>query len=104
MASQLPDCYIGKYVPHVSYVLMAPFAALCPPLDPLYMAMAEGFGGVDAAMNGVKGPGNNSPLKEVERVRSQFPETWLWTNTSVGYSYNATIPNYFPVCIFCKLM
>ena len=53
------------------------------------MAMAEGFGGVDAAMNGVKGPGNNSPLKEVERVRSQFPETWLWTNTSVGYSYNA---------------
>ena len=26
----------------------------------------------------------DQPLKEVERVRSFFPETWLWLNTSVG--------------------
>ena len=66
--------------------------ALCLPLDPVYMAMAESFGGVDPAMNGINGPAHTSPLKEVERVRSDFPETWLWTNASVGYSYNAAIP------------
>jgi hypothetical protein len=24
------------------------------------------------------------PLKEVDRVRALFPETWLWTNVSIG--------------------
>lgn len=28
----------------------------------------------------------NFQLKEVGRVRSVFPETWLWTNRSTGYS------------------
>lgn len=27
---------------------------------------------------------NTEPLKEVGRVRNVFPETWLWTNSSVG--------------------
>ena len=26
----------------------------------------------------------DQPLKEVDRVRNFFPETWLWLNTSVG--------------------
>jgi len=29
--------------------------------------------------------GSGQPLQEVERVRSVFPETWLWSNASVGY-------------------
>ena len=28
---------------------------------------------------------NPSPLKSVGRVRSIFPETWLWSNTTVGF-------------------
>ena len=28
---------------------------------------------------------STSPLKKVERVRSVFPETWLWTNSTVGF-------------------
>ena len=27
-----------------------------------------------------------SQLKDVGRVRNVFPETWLWTNTSTGYT------------------
>ena len=29
---------------------------------------------------------SNSGLKKPERVRSEFPETWLWLDTSIGYS------------------
>ena len=29
---------------------------------------------------------SNSGLKKPERVRSEFPETWLWSDTSIGYS------------------
>ena len=25
------------------------------------------------------------PLKEASRVRSVFPETWLWSNATIGY-------------------
>ena len=28
---------------------------------------------------------NPSPLKSVDRVRSVFPETWLWSNASIGF-------------------
>lgn len=31
-------------------------------------------------------PAPNFQLKEVGRVRSVFPETWLWTNRTTGYS------------------
>lgn len=31
-----------------------------------------------------KKPLGVQPLKEVGRVRSFFPETWLWTNTTIG--------------------
>ena len=28
---------------------------------------------------------NPSPLKSVDRVRSVFPETWLWSNATIGF-------------------
>ena len=28
---------------------------------------------------------NPSPLKSVDRVRSIFPETWLWSNATIGF-------------------
>lgn len=28
---------------------------------------------------------SSNSMKEVGRVRSVFPETWLWTNSSTGY-------------------
>ena len=37
--------------------------------------------------SGGSGPVFKEPgLKEPERVRSEFPETWLWSDTSIGYS------------------
>ena len=49
------------------------------------MAFGGGFGeGAGLAM-GAQGGGPNQPLQEVERVRSDFPETWLWSNATVGY-------------------
>ncbi|XP_071088566.1 CD109 antigen-like [Haliotis cracherodii] len=35
--------------------------------------------------------GTGQPLKQVERVRKFFPETWLWTNTTIGSNGIATI-------------
>lgn len=28
-----------------------------------------------------------TPLKEVTKIRSNFPETWLWTNETIGYIF-----------------
>ena len=38
---------------------------------------------------------NLSPLKDVERVRSVFPETWLWSNATLGFvnAYDPCISN-----------
>ena len=30
-------------------------------------------------------PSTGSSLKTVDRIRNVFPETWLWTNASVGF-------------------
>ena len=41
---------------------------------------------MEAGVGGLPSDKNNQdqPLKEVERVRSEFPETWLWRNFTVG--------------------
>ena len=37
------------------------------------------------AINQLKGGSSpSSGLKQVDRVRSVFPETWLWSNSTVG--------------------
>ncbi|KAK7096877.1 hypothetical protein V1264_003921 [Littorina saxatilis] len=38
----------------------------------------------------------DKPLKEVNRVRNMFPETWLWVNTTVGANGSATIRTIVP--------
>jgi len=55
------------------------------PLDPLpgfafAGALAPNAGGAIMTDSAVA----PSPVKAVGKVRSIFPETWLWTNTSVG--------------------
>lgn len=52
------------------------------------------LGGVGGAMvNSVTGPssGQAGPLKEPAKIRSQFPETWLWSNHFVGYKTCITV-------------
>nr|AVP12646.1 CD109 antigene-like protein 1 [Littorina littorea] len=39
---------------------------------------------------------NAQPLKEVEAVRMLFPETWLWSNVSVGADGTATLTTTVP--------
>lgn len=57
----------------------------------IYPEMAFGAGAMVpmpamAMTNGMApNPPPSSQLKEVGRVRSVFPETWLWTNASTGY-------------------
>ena len=39
-----------------------------------------------AVINGATGGATpNTALKQVDRVRSVFPETWLWSNSTVGF-------------------
>jgi hypothetical protein len=46
------------------------------------------FGGAfPPEMNMVNGPGGSQPLQEVERVRSVFPETWMWQNLTVRCAF-----------------
>ena len=54
------------------------------------MAFGAGIGeSVGHAMNTPDG-GQSQSLKEVERVRSEFPETWLWENATVGYGVSSS--------------
>ncbi|XP_064609177.1 LOW QUALITY PROTEIN: CD109 antigen-like [Liolophura sinensis] len=58
--------------------------------EPVYffpeMAMAGGMVPTGAIGAGNKG---SSKLKEVSKIRQDFPETWLWTDTTIGiYTYN----------------
>jgi hypothetical protein len=41
------------------------------------MAMADRF---------EKQPHSTGGLKQVKQIRTEFPETWLWTNATTGYS------------------
>ncbi|KAJ8297468.1 hypothetical protein KUTeg_023999 [Tegillarca granosa] len=51
-------------------------------------AMAGATGGM---INSVTGSGGQSgPLKEPAKIRSKFPETWLWSNHSVGVAGGST--------------
>lgn len=64
-------------------------------------------GGYEQALHGLSGampPGGmgesakdgQQPLKEVERVRNLFPETWLWLNTTVGANGSAVVHTTVP--------
>lgn len=51
---------------------------------------AGGFGGVNALAGAAPDPapvpsGTSTKLASVDSIRNVFPETWLWTNSSVGY-------------------
>ncbi|XP_048243523.1 CD109 antigen-like isoform X6 [Haliotis rufescens] len=73
------------------------------PYLPLYLPMMAMAGGVvPGVVNGmVSGTGgavdtHHAPLKEVEKIRSDFPETWLWTNSSTGTDGKAVISTIVP--------
>ncbi len=49
-------------------------------------------GGIEDA--GERGPsGGGGRLQEVQRVRSQFPEAWIWADMSTSPWYNNTDNN-----------
>lgn len=61
----------------VIYPDMAFAGGAMAPMAPMpAMAMTNGM---------APNPAPSSQLKEVGRVRTVFPETWLWTNASIGY-------------------
>ena len=41
--------------------------------------------GPPAPKNGLTDDSKSKGLSEVNKVRSEFPETWLWTNAMSGY-------------------
>lgn len=44
-----------------------------------------GAGGALAGMTGsVAGGSTGVSLKEVTKIRTEFPETWLWVNSTTG--------------------
>lgn len=45
-----------------------------------------------AIPKGQAGGVSNGGLKKVDRVRSVFPETWLWCNSSVGFVGRTLLP------------
>ncbi|XP_071088370.1 CD109 antigen-like isoform X4 [Haliotis cracherodii] len=76
------------------------------PYLPVYYSLAMA-GGVGAGMVNGMGTGtgtgtgggvdtHHAPLKEVEKIRSDFPETWLWTNSSTGTDGKAVISTTVP--------
>ena len=56
---------------------------LVPPVYEAMLPMAAFGGGVAVKNLGGTSSGQGG-LKEVERVRTAFPETWLWSNKTVG--------------------
>ncbi len=49
-------------------------------------------GGVNTATAGL---GGGAPLKEPTRVRSEFPEAWIWSELEMRYYMNLTVDNCF---------
>ena len=54
------------------------------PVMMMRASSAAGFGGA-VALNADPGPAENFQDTPVERVRSFFPETWLWDFVLIGY-------------------
>lgn len=48
------------------------------------MAFGAGAGGGFAVASSLS-TGSSTNLKQIEHVRSIFPETWLWHNSTTGY-------------------
>ena len=47
-------------------------------------AVMKGDGGHGAVATGMSASSSSQGLKQVERTRSVFPETWLWLNSTTG--------------------
>lgn len=45
---------------------------------------AAGGGTMTGATSGGASGGGAVPLKEVTKIRTKFPETWLWVNSTTG--------------------
>ncbi|XP_052721975.1 CD109 antigen-like isoform X2 [Crassostrea angulata] len=73
----MTDALVFKHVEQhpLIYPEMAFGGAIAPMAPMPAMAMTNGM---------APNPAPSSQLKEVGRVRSVFPETWLWTNASIG--------------------
>ena len=80
--------YIGYPGEMMSTIPPMPYAGMtaAPGFMPMMPTAAGMYATTTMAMpQGAQGPnGESEQLKEVDRVRSLFPETWLWMNTSIG--------------------
>jgi hypothetical protein len=51
------------------------------------MAFGGGIGGIATSGTATgSSSGSGQTLAQVDHVRTVFPETWLWTNTTTGYT------------------
>ena len=65
----------------------------CSPKDPVDMLFGGPMPGIMAPMPAMApnaGAAASGPLAAVDRVRNVFPETWLWSNSTSGYSMQST--------------
>lgn len=59
-------------------------------------AMPMAFGGDMGAIPPAAPAAATQSLASVDKIRNVFPETWLWTNSSVGYNIEHFL---FPWCL-----
>nr|ADA77517.1 thioester-containing protein-F [Azumapecten farreri] len=97
----MTDALVYHHVePHIYYPQMFPMAGaggFGGAIDAI--APAAGFGPamggsmLSGATSGMapNGMGGTPKLKEVETIRSDFPETWLWLNKTIGADGHVTI-------------
>lgn len=59
----------------------------CPMCGMAFGAGAGGGAGGGFAVANSLSTGSSTNLKQIEHVRSIFPETWLWQNSTTGYKF-----------------
>nr|ADA77516.1 thioester-containing protein-E [Azumapecten farreri] len=85
----MTDALVYHHVePHIYYPTAVPGFGPMPEMA-FGGGMAAGAGMAPGMANG--GMVGTSVLKEVETIRSDFPETWLWLNKTVGADGHVTI-------------
>ncbi|XP_069130827.1 CD109 antigen-like isoform X2 [Argopecten irradians] len=90
-----PMLYPPMMMPAVDAMMPVPGMVPNGPMPPMMATMGPQPGAIQPM---APGSGNSvSALKEVETIRSDFPETWLWLNSTVGanghVSIAATVPD-----------
>ncbi|CAC5382288.1 CD109 [Mytilus coruscus] len=58
--------------------------------------LVNGLGGAVAHLQPTPSPHHTTQLKTPSKVRTVFPETWLWTNKSIGSDGHVTISTTVP--------